>query len=435
MFATVFNDLVILFCFLLVGFALREIIKPLQKLFIPASVLGGLAALIVGPQVLGLMELPESFASMPSPMIVLVLTAMFMGNKVSKSSLKNYAGATNISCMLYYAQVAVGVLVGILFSGIWSNMPEHWGILGVFAFFGGHGTAASAGGIFEEYGIEGCLDLGIIFATLGLVLAMLVGVIIINYGVRKGWAAASNQDTTDASLYGGVIPAPQQRAIGMENVSGSGINSLALQLALLLFSIWFGGKIFGLLGSVVPFVNKFPSFLHGMAGAAIVWFFMQKVHLDGYVDKKSINTISSLALDICVTAAVATLNLKIVSAYWLPIVLYSAIMVVLTIFVCFFFGQRWIGKDWFETMLIVFGQGLGSSTTGIALGRCVDPDAKTCAYDSFGVSASVMGPVASIMVAFLPMLAMQSDWIVAGIGVAVVVVNLLLGELILKKNK
>ena len=150
MFNTIFNDLVILFCFLLVGFVLRELIKPLQKLFIPASVLGGLVALIVGPQVLGLVELPESFSSMPSPMIVLVLAAMFMGNTISKSSLSNYAGATNISCLLYYAQVVVGVLLGIVFSGIWSGMPEHWGLLGVFSFFGGHGTAASAGAIFQE---------------------------------------------------------------------------------------------------------------------------------------------------------------------------------------------------------------------------------------------------------------------------------------------
>ena len=88
MFATVFNDLIVLFCFLIVGFILRELIKPLQKLFIPASVLGGLVALIVGPQVLGLIELPETLSGMPGPMIVLVMTAMFMGMKVSKASLK-----------------------------------------------------------------------------------------------------------------------------------------------------------------------------------------------------------------------------------------------------------------------------------------------------------------------------------------------------------
>lgn len=145
-------------------------------------------------------------------------------------------------------------------------------------------------------------------------------------------------------------------------------------------------------------------------------------------------TISNVALDICVTAAVATLNLKMVSTYLLPIVIYTVVLVALTIFVCFFFGKRWVGKDWFETVLIIFGQGLGSSTTGMALGRCADPDGKTCAYDSFGVSASVMGPVASFMVALFPMLCMQSDWIVIGISLAVVVACLLIGELTLRRK-
>ena len=285
MFATVFNDLIVLFCFLIVGFILRELIKPLQKLFIPASVLGGLVALIVGPQVLGLIELPETLSGMPGPMIVLVLTAMFMGMKVSKASLKNYAGATDISCMLYFAQAAVGLLLGCGLSAVWDTLPEHWGIIGVFSFFGGHGTAASAGAIFSEYGIEGSLDLGIIFSTLGLVLAMVVGVIILNIGAKKGYVSTVTKDT-DPSMYGGLIPEGKRTAIGMERVSGSGINSFALQLGILFVCIWVGDKLFALLGSVVPFVNKFPSFLHGMVGAIIVWLLLQAVHLDGYVDKK-----------------------------------------------------------------------------------------------------------------------------------------------------
>ena len=152
-------------------------------------------ALIAGPQILGLIELPESFSAMASPMIVLVMTAMFLGNSIIKVSLKNYAAATDISVILYYAQVAVGLVAGLVFSGIWKGMPDHWGLLGVFAFYGGHGTAASAGNIFEEAGISGSLDLGIVFATACLVLAMVVGVIIINFGVRRGWAASKGTFT------------------------------------------------------------------------------------------------------------------------------------------------------------------------------------------------------------------------------------------------
>lgn len=51
--AAIVNDLAILLVFLLIGFALREIIRPLQKLFLPAGLIGGIIALLVGPQVLG----------------------------------------------------------------------------------------------------------------------------------------------------------------------------------------------------------------------------------------------------------------------------------------------------------------------------------------------------------------------------------------------
>ena len=67
--SAVINDLSVLALFLLVGLALRELVKPLQKLFLPAGLIGGVVALIVGPQVLGWMEIPKGFSGMPTPMI------------------------------------------------------------------------------------------------------------------------------------------------------------------------------------------------------------------------------------------------------------------------------------------------------------------------------------------------------------------------------
>lgn len=52
MIKTVLGDLAILGLFLLVGVMFRAIFKPLQKIFIPASFIGGGLLLIVGPQVL-----------------------------------------------------------------------------------------------------------------------------------------------------------------------------------------------------------------------------------------------------------------------------------------------------------------------------------------------------------------------------------------------
>ena len=41
--ASLCNDILVLAVFLLVGFFVRELCKPLQKLFLPSSLIGGLA--------------------------------------------------------------------------------------------------------------------------------------------------------------------------------------------------------------------------------------------------------------------------------------------------------------------------------------------------------------------------------------------------------
>ncbi|MBQ9422396.1 MAG: hypothetical protein IJU32_02335, partial [Pyramidobacter sp.] len=86
-FASLFQDLILLFTFLLAGFVIREFVKPLQRFYIPASIVGGVLALVLGPQVLGWVEIPKSFSSMAGVMITLVLTASVIGVNVDKDKL------------------------------------------------------------------------------------------------------------------------------------------------------------------------------------------------------------------------------------------------------------------------------------------------------------------------------------------------------------
>ena len=63
---SLFNDILIIAVFMLAGFFVRQLIRPLQRLFLPASLIGGLIALILGQQCLGFMEIPESFSAFPT---------------------------------------------------------------------------------------------------------------------------------------------------------------------------------------------------------------------------------------------------------------------------------------------------------------------------------------------------------------------------------
>lgn len=278
------DQLAVLMVFLLIGLVLRQVIKPLQKLFLPAGLIGGALALVLGPQVLGIIDIPSTWSGMATPMINVVLTCTMFGVALSKSKIKSYAGAIDLIAMTYFAQMVVGSLVGIVLSNIWPNLPYSWGVMAIFTYWGGHGAATTTGTLFEDMGIEGMLSLGIILATLGLIVAMLAGMVVVNIGVRRGWAGNMAEQKPGEDIGNGYIPKEKQKSLGVATVSSDAINGLALQLCFVLLSMWLGKTIFTNLAKVPvePVANvmsKIPALLYGIVGAAIVWAIMCKTKL------------------------------------------------------------------------------------------------------------------------------------------------------------
>lgn len=434
MFKTIFNDLMLLSVFWMVGFLVREIVKPLQKLLIPASVIGGTIALILGPQVLNFVTIPDSFSEMPSQMINFVLAAMIFGTALNKEKVKGYLSYTDAIVMTYGLQLALGVFLGIVFRKVWTSLPQGWGIMGLFAFWGGHGTVAAAGSLFEELGIPDNQGLGMILATIGLITSIVCGMVLINKGVRKGYAKVVAKNSSDPSFYGGVIPKEKQPSIGNETVSANGLNSVALQLGFIFLSLFVGNSLINGLKLIWAPIGKLPSLLYGIIGAAILWKIMRVLHIDGYADKKTISNLSGVALEITITAAIATLRLDLITTYAVPIAIYSAIIVLLMMWIVPFFCHRWFKVDWFEKMLICFGQSLGSMPSGFALARCVDPDGETTAFDAAGIGTGIFGPIYGSLPAILPLLSISHENMLILIGLLMFIGSVLIGELYFRKH-
>lgn len=438
-FSVAVDDLAVLLVFLLIGLALRQLIKPLQKLFLPAGLVGGALALILGPQVLGLIEIPSTWGGMATPMINVVLTCTMFGTVLNKGKIKTYAGAINLIILTYFAQMVVGTLAGIGLSKIWTELPYSWGVMAVFTYWGGHGAATTAGTLFEDMGVSGMLSLGIILATLGLIIAMVAGMVVVNFGVRRGWATNVTEKKSGEDIGNGLIPREQQKSLGRATVSSDAINGLALQLCFVLLSMWLGKMIFTNLAKVpvapiAAVMGKIPALLYGIVGAAIVWAVMCKTHLDGYADKEAVDNISGVALEICICSATATLNLELFASFLAPILIHMVCIIVLMTVICVLLVRRWMKKEWFELCLMAFGQGHGSTPSGLALARCVDPDHKSTSWEAFGVALGCVTPITSALAALLPILAVQSQWIPVGIGAAVTVACLLFGELVIRKQ-
>ena len=432
------DDIAVLLLFVLAGMLLRKLVPPLKKLFLPAGLIGGVLALIVGPQVLGWVDLPATWSGMATPMINVVVTATIFGSTINKDKLKNFSGAIILLVLTYFSQMFIGTLTGIGLNGIWKSMPEGWGMMASFTYWGGHGAATTAGTLFEEYGREGMLSLGIIMATLGLIIAMVAGMVVVNVGARRGWAKNRTEKAAGQTTESDILPAEKRVPIGVSTISPDAMAPLAMQLGLILASIWLGKQIITLLIKI-PYepasnlFSKFPSLLYGIIGALIIWPVMRKLKIDGLADKTSINSISGVALEICIASATATLNLKMFAAYIVPILLHMVVIVALMTFICLVLVPRWIKKDWFELALMAYGQGHGSTPSGLALARCVDPESKTEAWEAFGVALGVVTPFTSMFAALLPLLALRSVWFPVAIGGAVTVACVLVGELVLRK--
>ena len=101
------DDMLILAVFMLVGFFVREIAKPLQKLFLSSSLIGGLVLLILGPQIAGVVNVPESFSSMPSVMIDIVMATTVFGVTINRKKMGSYLDYSCMTMTSYGMQMAL----------------------------------------------------------------------------------------------------------------------------------------------------------------------------------------------------------------------------------------------------------------------------------------------------------------------------------------
>lgn len=433
--ASLFKDIQMLGLFMLLGFLLRELCRPIQKLYIPTAMLGGFIALVLGPQVLGLVNVPETFGSYSGVLIEVVLTCTAFGVTFDRGRIRNYADYTFGSIIIYGTQLLIGAPLGQFLRNFWPSLPDGWGILGCCAFWGGHGTASAAGGVLEEMGSQGSLAMGMILSTIGLIAAVTIGIILINWGLHRQYTiytkvSAQGQDRT----LGGVLPTGSQKPIGHTKTSPTGINALVLQFSFVLLCMWLGSRIIFLCGLVFPFFNQIPLLVHGMIGAVVVRFVMHICKADGYIDTASVSTISGFTLDVIIISAIATLKLSMFSDFIVPILIFSAVLLTVTLLLAVFFMKYVSKSEWFEKACCLFGMSSGAVPTGLALVRCVDPEGKSSVPDAQGVSSTVFTPVSGIMPALLPALILSSTVSVMGVASLLVIVPLAGGIMLHRKK-
>lgn len=433
--ATLRNDLLLVAIFMVIGFLVRERVKILQQLFLPSSLIGGAILLALGQQGVGLIEIPDSLGQFPGALIGIIMASLVFGVNISKNKIQSYLEYSCITMTAYGMQMGLGVVLGALLQRFWPGLPDGWGVMGVFSFHGGHGTAAAAGSEFEKYGLGQNMAVGMVLSTIGLVVAMIIGMMIVNYGIRRGWAAYVKDPSRQPDyFYGGVLPTEQRKSIGQTVTTSISINHLALQFAWLMISYWMGKTLFGILGNYIPFLQSMPDVLYGILGGAICWQLLRIAGLSHFADIKTIKMISSFLLEIVVFSAVATLDLEFVSGNIGPILIYSVVLCSLSIAIILVLSRRFLKDEWFEKACMAIGAATGNTSTGLALLRALDPDSQSSAGDAHGIYSTIMS-WKDMFTGLTPLWLCTGIAMTAGVGFAIMIGALILAVVFAERRR
>lgn len=411
--------------FLLIGVFLRAKIPAFQKTFMPASVIGGFLLLILGPTCLNILPVPQEWMNMysliPGVLIVPVVACVPLGLSLGKSSkggdgdvMKNIIPLMFIMIGVGIFQFGAGYLVHIIFKSMGYDLYATFGWEMGIGFSGGHGTAAVLGNMLQEANLpywETAQGVAITTATFGIVGGILIGMVLINWAARRGHTALLQKpsDIPKSLKLGYEKDVTKQASVGRETTLSASIDVVAFHAAII-FAVC--TVAYFLLGAIkaakIPVLSDISIWAYAIIIMFGVWGIICKLKIDYLIDSKVKSKISSSLTEFAVIAAVASLPIKAVATYIVPILAMVAVGYIVTVAFLVYFCKRYLKGYWFEQMIGALGMSTGVFLTGVLLLRICDPELETPALGNYSLAYTVTSVIYFAMLAlFLSLLTNQ----------------------------
>jgi ESS family glutamate:Na+ symporter len=411
------------------GYWVRRKVVLLQRLYLPASVIAGLLGLLI----FQILPVPQAvsagWSKLPGLLINLVFACLFLGvalppiSKVWKSCSRQLAYGQIVA----WGQYAVGCFLVLVLLGPLFNLPDIFSGIMPVGFEGGHGTAGGMGPIFEELGFPELKDYALASATGGILGAIIVGMGLVNWAVRKGYVEQKTVPDMAIEDLSGIIPVSNRPTAGKLSVSSDVLESLSLQLAFVGASIllgWFMKQGMLLLAQFLPengaqIFESFPLFPLCMLGGVVVQLLTTRFDKHEHMDHGLMLRIQNCSLDFLVVAAIATIRVDVVAKNWIPLVVLIVAGILWNVLCLVFLARRAFKDAWFERGIAEMGQSMGVTATGLLLLRVVDPDYKTEAAEAFAAKQLLHEPFMGGGLwtsAAIPLLALWGGWPILAIA-------------------
>ncbi len=398
----------------------------MKRLGLPESLLAGGIGLLLAPGS-PLPVLPPTVVSFWAELPLALLTLVFGSLLVAKPLPKPGAlwrplrAQILLALVMAFGQFLVGALVVGLVLQPWLGVSPVMACLIEVAFEGGHGSAAAMGPTYERLGLVGGQDLGLAMATVGLLTASLVGGLLVVWGRWRGWLATpslgeaqlaearpvlATQEKPDESPGKGpptpdVEPSSPATALAAKPGPWAAVARWLVNLGLAGVAValgWGAQLLLGLVanrlgGGVAVLVSVLPVFPLALLASLLVRWVLERWNLTDWASAPVQQRIGTLAADLLIVAATASLNLGLLTLSWQPLLALSLAGLAWNLGVVVLLGNRLMPSPWFERSLVEFGQATGVVASGLLLLQMAEAEGQTEVLTPFSIKQLLLQPL------------------------------------------
>lgn len=385
--------------FCLIGMGLRRWIPAFRTTMVPAFVIAGfLGAVAMNVGLSGVLDGvdQELFTSLTAQLFTLSFISIGLtppppstkddGGRTQKVLLRGAWAMGLTWAFVFVVQALIGVGV-VAATGRFGGMDAIYGFMVPFAFAQGPGQAVTFAGIFEQQGWDDAVNVGLAFASAGFAAAFLVGVPLAKWGMSKGLASHS-MEISDSVGKGYFREDEETESMGTETTFSGNIDTLTVHMAMmgLAYLLAHGlASIFALIPGFVGDTISGMMFMNGLFAAYFVRWVLRRLHAEHLLDRQMQAKITGFTTDYVVVASFMAVQAAVVAAWLVPILVTCVLVTAVTVALCFLIGQRYGSDHDFERTMGMYGTLTGTTPTGLALVRILDPRMRTTTMAEMGL--------------------------------------------------
>ena len=401
---TIVVDLGIISALMLLGKLIRVKVKGIQRFLIPPAVIAGILGLILGPEVLGWLPLSGSLGTYAGILIAFVFAALpFTSTSKARevAKVKRMWGYSQGGMLL---QWGFGGLLGILILGkIWP-LNDSFGITMPAGFCGGHGSAAALGDAFANFGQDEVLTLAMTSATVGIICSIILGLIYLRVGTKRGWSACLTEaENLPEELRTGLVQPENRKSIGEGMFSTISISTLTFNLSVIALVVLGGYLISKGVTRMAPSL-ELPVFSCSYIVGMLVKLVCDRTKVSERICPETSSSLSGAFTDYLVAFGIASIKISVVTQYLVPMIILFACGLLFTTCYVFFAAKHIFKEYWFEKAMFSWGWFTGTMAMGMALLRIADPESRSHCVDHYGIAYIFIAPVEIALITFAPII-------------------------------